>query len=111
HRPPQATHHPLLAPHAHAIEAQPIPMPGIRIGYLPQEPQLDPEQNVREAVEASMSGVRAAQKRLDEVYAAYAEEDADFDALAAEQAQLEAIFATSGSDVEHQLEIAADALR
>ena len=93
------------------IEGEAIPMPGIRIGYLPQEPQLDPEQNVREAVEASMSGVRAAQKRLEEVYAAYAEEDADFDALAAEQAQLEAIISTAGTDSEHQLEIAADALR
>jgi len=93
------------------IEGEAIPMPGIRIGYLPQEPKLDPEQTVREAVEDSMGEVRAAQKRLDEVYAAYAEPDADFDALAAEQAQLEAIIATAGTDSEHQLEIAADALR
>jgi energy-dependent translational throttle protein EttA len=93
------------------IEGEAIPMPGIRIGYLPQEPLLDPEQTVREAVEASMGAVRAAQARLEEVYAAYAEEDADFDALAAEQAELEAIIATAGTDSEHQLEIAADALR
>jgi len=93
------------------IEGEAIPMPGIKIGYLPQEPQLDPEQTVREAVETSMSGVRAAQKRLEEVYAAYAEPDADFDALAAEQAELEAIISTAGTDSEHQLEIAADALR
>ncbi|MCU0932784.1 MAG: energy-dependent translational throttle protein EttA [Serpentinimonas sp.] len=93
------------------IEGEAIPMPGIRIGYLPQEPLLDPEQTVREAVEASLGGVRAAQARLEEVYAAYAEENADFDALAAEQAELEAIIATAGTDSEHQLEIAADALR
>ena len=93
------------------IEGEATPMQGIKIGYLPQEPQLDPEQNVREAVEASMSGVRAAQARLDEVYEAYADPDADFDALAAEQAELEAIISTSGADGEHQLEIAADALR
>ncbi|MGV3499310.1 MAG: ATP-binding cassette domain-containing protein, partial [Hydrogenophaga sp.] len=93
------------------IEGEAIPMPGIRIGYLPQEPQLNNEQTVREAVEDSMGEVRAAQKRLDEVYAAYAEPDADFDALAAEQAKLEAIIATAGTDSEHQLEIAADALR
>jgi len=93
------------------IEGEAIAMPGIRIGYLPQEPQLNPEQTVREAVEDSMGEVRAAQKRLDEVYAAYAEPDADFDALAAEQAKLEAIIATAGTDSEHQLEIAADALR
>jgi energy-dependent translational throttle protein EttA len=92
-------------------EGEAMPMAGIKIGYLPQEPQLDPEQNVREAIEASMGEVRAAQSRLDEVYAAYAEPDADFDALAAEQAELEAIIATSGADSEHQIEIAADALR
>ncbi|MDO9157894.1 MAG: ATP-binding cassette domain-containing protein, partial [Burkholderiaceae bacterium] len=93
------------------IEGEAYGMPGLRIGYLPQEPQLDPEETVREAVESAMGEVRAAQKRLDEVYAAYAEEDADFDALAAEQAELEAIIATAGTDSEHQLEIAADALR
>ena len=86
------------------IEGEAIPMAGIRIGYLPQEPQLNPEQNVREAVEESLGEVRSAQKRLDEVYAAYADEDADFDALAAEQAKLEAIISTAGTDSEHQIE-------
>ncbi|SUA62043.1 Uncharacterized ABC transporter ATP-binding protein HI_1252 [Oligella urethralis] len=97
------------------IEGEAIPMPGISIGYLPQEPQLNPEHTVRQAVEEGLGEVFAARKRLDEVYAEYAEPDADFDALAAEQAELEAIIAaaaTGGSDdIEHQLEIAADALR
>ena len=94
------------------IEGEAQPMPGLRIGYLPQEPKLRPEQTVREAVEGGMEEVIQAKKRLEEVYAAYAEEGADFDALAAEQGQLEAIIAASGSDnSEHQLEIAADALR
>ncbi|OFV49996.1 energy-dependent translational throttle protein EttA [Oligella sp. HMSC09E12] len=97
------------------IEGDAIPMPGISIGYLPQEPQLNPEHTVRQAVEEGLGEVFAARKRLDEVYAEYAEPDADFDALAAEQAELEAIIAaaaTGGSDdIEHQLEIAADALR
>ncbi len=85
--------------------------PNINIGYLPQEPQLNPEHTVRQAVEEGLGEVFSAQKKLDEVYAAYAEPDADFDALAAEQARLEAVIAASGSDAEHQLEIAADALR
>ncbi len=85
--------------------------PGISIGYLPQETQLDPDKTVREEVEAGLGEVMAAQKRLEEVYAAYAEPDADFDKLAEEQARLEAIIAAAGSDVENQLEIAADALR
>ena len=93
------------------IEGEAVPMPGLNIGFLPQEPQLDPNQTVREAVEEGMSDVLGAQKRLDEVYAAYAEEDADFDALAAEQAKLEAIIAASGADSDVQMEIAADALR
>src|SRR5215813_9356618 len=93
------------------IEGEAIPMPDMRIGFLPQEPQLDPEQNVRRAVEEGLGEVLEAQKRLDEIYAAYAEPDADFDKLATEQAKYEAILAASGSDVEHQLEIAADALR
>ena len=94
------------------IEGEAQPMPGLRIGYLPQEPKLRPEQTVREAVEGGMEEVIHAKQRLEEVYAAYAEEDADFDALAAEQGQLEAIIAAAGSDnSEHQLEIAADALR
>ncbi|OLZ82418.1 energy-dependent translational throttle protein EttA, partial [Chromobacterium violaceum] len=86
--------------------------PNLNIGYLPQEPQLDPEKTVREEVESGMGEVMGAQKRLEEVYAAYADPDADFDALAEEQAKLEAIIAAGANDnVEHQLEIAADALR
>jgi sulfate-transporting ATPase len=89
-----------------------IAKPNMRIGYLPQEPQLDAEQSVREAVEEGLGEIFGAKKRLDEVYAAYAEPDADFDKLAAEQAELEAVIAASaGDNVEHQLEIAADALR
>ncbi len=87
-------------------------MPGISIGFLEQEPKLDPEKTVRETVAEALGEVNAAQKRLDEVYAAYGDETADFDALAAEQAKLEAIiFAQGGNDVDQQLEIAADALR
>lgn len=93
------------------IEGEAIPMPGIRIGYLQQEPQLDPTHTVREAVEAGMGEVLEAKKRLEEVYAAYAEPDADFDALAQEQGELEAIISAAGTDSDHQLEIAADALR
>jgi energy-dependent translational throttle protein EttA len=93
------------------IEGEATPMPGLQIGYLPQEPQLNNEHTVRESVEAGMGAVFAAKARLEEVYIAYGEENADFDALAAEQAQLEAIIATAGTDSEHQLEIAADALR
>ena len=92
------------------IEGEAIAMPGIKIGYLPQEPQLNPDHTVRESVEEAMGEVFAAKAKLEEVYAAYAEPDADFDALAAEQARLEAIIATAGTDSEHQLEIAADAL-
>jgi len=92
-------------------EGEAIPMPGLHIGYLPQEPKLNPEHTVRESVEEAMGEVFAAKAKLEEVYAAYAEPDADFDALAAEQARLEAIIATAGTDSEHQLEIAADALR
>jgi sulfate-transporting ATPase len=84
---------------------------GVKIGYLPQEPELDPAKTVREEVESGMGEVMEAQSKLEAVYAAYAEEDADFDKLAEEQARLEAIIATSGSDTERQLEIAADALR
>ncbi|MDL0441278.1 energy-dependent translational throttle protein EttA [Stutzerimonas frequens] len=87
-------------------------MPGINVGYLPQEPQLDPEKTVREIVEEAVSVIKDAQTRLDAVYAAYAEPDADFDALAAEQAKLEAILqASDGHNLERQLEVAADALR
>lgn len=93
------------------IEGEALPMPGIKIGYLPQEPQLDPNHTVREAVEEGLSEVLNAQKRLDEVYAAYADPDADFDELAAEQAKLEAIINAAGTNAETQMEIAADALR
>ena len=93
------------------FEGEAIAMPGLSIGYLPQEPQLNPEHTVRQAVEEAMAEVNNAKARLEEVYAAYAEEDADFDALAKEQGELEAIIAAAGTDSEHQLEIAADALR
>jgi sulfate-transporting ATPase len=86
-------------------------LPGISIGYLPQEPELDPEKTVRQEVEAGLGEVMQARQKLEEVYAAYAEPDADFDRLAEEQARLEAIIAASGTDAEHQMEIAADALR
>ena len=85
--------------------------PGISIGYLSQEPQLDPEKTVRQEVESGLGEVMQARQKLEEIYAAYAEPDADFDKLAEEQAKYENILAASGSDVEHQLEIAADALR
>ena len=93
------------------IEGEARPMPDLRVGYLPQEPELDPEQTVRQAVESGMGEVMQAKARLEEIYAAYAEPDADFDQLAADQAKYEAILAASGTDGEHQLEIAADALR
>ncbi|ABF10093.1 putative fused transporter subunits of ABC superfamily: ATP-binding components [Cupriavidus metallidurans CH34] len=94
------------------IEGEATPMPNLNIGYLSQEPQLDPEQTVRESVEEALGGVFEARKKLDEIYAAYAEPDADFDALAAEQAKYEAILSASdGNNAELQLEIAADALR
>ncbi len=92
------------------IEGEAVAMPDLKIGYLPQEPQLDPEQTVREAVEQGMGEVFEAQEKLDAIYAAYAEPDADFDRLATEQARYEAILATAGSDLGHQLEVAADAL-
>ncbi len=88
------------------------PQPDIKIGYLAQEPQLDPEKTVREAVEEGVSEVMDAQKRLEEVYAAYGEEGADFDKLAAEQQRLENILAANDAHaLERQLEVAADALR
>lgn len=96
------------------FEGEAVPMGGIKIGYLPQEPELDPEKTVREEVESSLGEVAAAQKRLEEVYAEYANPDADFDALAEEQGRLEAIIAagsSTGGGAEHELEIAADALR
>jgi len=93
------------------IEGEATPMPGIRIGYLPQEPDLNPEQSVREVVEEGLGEVLGAKKKLEEIYAAYAEPDADFDKLAEEQARYEAIVATDGADSDLQLEIAAAALR
>ncbi|OHC65222.1 MAG: energy-dependent translational throttle protein EttA [Rhodocyclales bacterium GWA2_65_19] len=93
------------------IIGEATPMPNLSIGYLPQEPQLDPEKTVRQEVESGMGEVMEAQAKLEAVYAAYAEPDADFDKLAEEQARLEAIIATSGADTEHQLDLAADALR
>jgi sulfate-transporting ATPase len=94
------------------IEGEATPMPNLSIGYLPQEPQLDPDKTVRQSVEEGLGEVFEAQQKLDAVYAAYAEPDADFDALAAEQARLEAIIAASdGHTAEQQLEVAADALR
>jgi sulfate-transporting ATPase len=84
---------------------------GIRIGYLAQEPQLDPDKTVKDEVESGMGEIMQARQKLDEIYAAYAEPDADFDKLAEEQAKYEAIISTSGADVETQMEIAADALR
>ena len=93
------------------IEGEAVPMPNMKIGYLPQEPQLDPDKTVREEVESGMGEVMEAKNGLERVYAAYAEPDADFDKLAEEQGRYEAIIAAAGTDTEHQLEIAADALR
>jgi sulfate-transporting ATPase len=94
------------------IEGEARPQPGIKIGYLPQEPQLDPTKNVRGNVEEALDHIKAALTRLDEVYAAYAEPDADFDALAREQAELENLIeATDGHNLDRTLEVAADALR
>jgi len=94
------------------IEGEARPQPGIKVGYLPQEPQLDPAKDVRGNVEEGLAEIKSAQRRLDEVYAAYAEADADFDALAAEQARLENLIqAADAHNLERKLEIAADALR
>ncbi len=94
------------------IQGEAVPMPNLQIGYLPQEPQIDPEQTVRQVVESALGEVFEAQAKLDAVYAAYADENADFDALATEQARLEAIISSSdGGNLNLQLEMAADALR
>jgi sulfate-transporting ATPase len=93
------------------FEGEAVPMPNMKIGFLPQEPQLDAEKTVRQEVESGLGEVLEAKAKLEAVYAAYAEADADFDKLAAEQAKYEAIIAAAGDDLEHQLEIAADALR
>ncbi len=92
------------------IEGEATPMPNMTIGYLPQEPQLDPGQTVRQSVEGGLGELMEAKQKLEEIYAAYAEPDADFDQLATDQAKYEAVIAAAGTDVEHQLEIAADAL-
>ena len=93
------------------FEGEAVPMPNLRIGYLRQEPQLDPAKTVRESVEEGMGAVLEAKAKLDEIYAAYAEPDADFDTLAADQAKYEAVIAADGVDSDVQMEIAADALR
>src|SRR5499426_2586059 len=94
------------------FEGEVTHLPNLKIGFLPQEPQLDPEQTVRQAVEEGLGETADAKKRLEEIYAAYAEPDADFDKLAAEQARLEAIVNAAHSDsADLQLEVAADALR
>jgi sulfate-transporting ATPase len=94
------------------IEGEARPQPGIKVGYLPQEPQLDPEKDVRGNIEEALADITAAQQQLEAVYAAYAEPDADFDALAAEQARLENILqASDGHNLDRKLEVAAEALR
>ena len=93
------------------FEGEAIPMPNLRIGFLPQEPRLDPAKNVRGNVEEGLGATLAAIKRLEQIYAAYSEPDADFDKLAEEQAKLEAEVNSGGADVERRLEVAADALR
>jgi sulfate-transporting ATPase len=84
------------------IEGEATPMPGLKVGYLPQEPQLDADKTVRDEVEAGLGEVMQAKEKLDAIYAAYAEPDADFDALAAEQAKYEAILAASGADTDRR---------
>ncbi|MDI4637997.1 MULTISPECIES: energy-dependent translational throttle protein EttA [Halomonadaceae] len=94
------------------FEGEARPMPGINVGYLPQEPELDDDKNVRETVEEALSGIKEAQEQLEAVYTAYAEPDADFDALASEQARLENIIeAADAHNLERKLEVAAEALR
>ncbi len=93
------------------FDGEAVPMPNMRIGFLPQEPELDPDKTVREIVEEGLGEISEAKKKLDEIYAAYAEPDADFDKLATDQAKYEAVIAAAGGDTGHQLEIAADALR
>ena len=92
-------------------DGEALPMPNLQIGYLTQEPELDPGKTVRQTVEEGLGAVLEAKQKLEEIYAAYAEPDADFDKLAAEQAKYEAILSAGGNETEHQLEIAADALR
>ncbi|MCQ8896265.1 energy-dependent translational throttle protein EttA [Limnobacter humi] len=93
------------------IEGEAVPMPNLNIGYLSQEPELNPEHTVRQAVEEGLGDLGVAQQKLEEIYAAYADPEADFDKLAEEQAKWEAVIAAAGNDVEHLMEIAADSLR
>ncbi|WP_168011768.1 energy-dependent translational throttle protein EttA [Halomonas salinarum] len=94
------------------FEGEARPMPGINVGYLPQEPELDDDKNVRDTVEEALSGIKEAQEQLEAVYVAYADPDADFDALASEQARLENIIeASDAHNIERKLEVAAEALR
>ncbi|MCE2744894.1 MAG: energy-dependent translational throttle protein EttA [Burkholderiales bacterium] len=93
------------------IEGEAIPMPNLNIGYLSQEPELNPEHTVRQAVEEGLGELGMAQQKLEEIYAAYADPEADFDKLAEEQAKWEAVIAAAGNDAEHLMEIAADSLR
>ncbi len=101
----------IMAGEDREFEGEAMPMPNLRIGFLPQEPRLNADQTVKEAVEQGLSDVLEAKQRLEAIYAAYAEPEADFDALAAEQAKYEAVIAASGADSALQMEIAADALR
>ena len=101
----------IMAGEDREFEGEATPMPGLRVGFLQQEPKLDPDKTVREAVEEGMGEVLDAKQELEKIYAAYAEPDADFDKLAAEQARLESIIAASGADSDVQMEVAADALR
>jgi energy-dependent translational throttle protein EttA len=101
----------IMAGEDREFDGEATPMPNLRIGFLPQEPRLDAEKTVRESVEEGMGEVLEAKAKLEAIYAAYAEPDADFDALAAEQAKYEAIIAASGANSDVQMEIAADALR
>ncbi len=93
------------------IDGEAKPLPNLTVGYLEQEPKLDPDKTVREEVESGLGALLEARKRLDDIYAAYGDPDADFDKLAEEQSKLEAVIAASGDDLDQQLEIAADALR
>jgi len=93
------------------IEGEAVPMPNLNIGYLSQEPELNPEHTVRQAVEEGLGELGMAQQKLEEIYAAYADPEADFDKLAEEQAKWEAVIAAAGNDAEHLMEIAADSLR
>ena len=93
------------------IEGEAVPMPNLNIGYLSQEPELNPAHTVRQAVEEGLGELGVAQQKLEEIYAAYADPEADFEKLAEEQAKWEAIIAAAGNDAEHLMEIAADSLR